>query len=853
MSVMREGSDIRNISVIAHVDHGKTTLSDSLIARAGILSMSKAGKALTLDTGKLEKDKGITIKSTGITLTYEYNPTDFGVGNINNGGNEGVNGVNEESKEEIGSPPPNKIVVNLIDSPGHVDFSPEVTAALRVTDGALVVVDYIEGVCVQTETVLRQALQERIRPVLMINKVDRGILELEVDAEAIYTRITRVLEDFNAIISTYQVEGENWEVSPQLGNVAFGSALFCWGFTVPQFARKYAGMVGVEPEYMSRRLWGDYFYDSESKRFTTNPVSPRSGKSLPRAFCHFILTPIIKLQRAIMDPQPKQEIYLRKIEKINVKLTPQELEGKPKEILKSVMQKWIDVSAALLEMIIFHLPSPKEAQRYRVDYLYEGPGDDECATAIRNCDPEGPLVMFVSKMVPNHDFSRFYAFGRILSGTISAGDKVRILGPKYVPGGDKDLYIKPIQRIVRMMGKHVESITEGRCGNTVGLLGIDKFLYKVGTITTSEVCHPIKSMKYSVSPIVRVAVSTPNKTDKPKLISGLEKLAKAESLVQCYREESGENIIAGSGELHLEICLHDLENEYARVPIIKSEPIVSYRETVTTRSSVECLVKSTNKHNRLYITAEPIKEELVIDIEEGRMSGLSDKERNRILREKYSWEESDTKKIICFGEENRGNILVDQTKGVQYMNEIKEHLVSAFEWCSKEGIICEEPIRGVRINITDAKLHPDTKHRGPGIIIPAAKRGYLAAMRAATPKLVEPIYEVQITAPEDQYGKVFQVLSQRSGQVQSVEVMQTMPIALVTAFMPVNQSFGFTPSLRDATSGQAFPQCSFSHWDVMLDDVFDSDTKSGGVVKGIRGRKGLPVGILGVGDLVDKL
>merc|ERR1712209_74879 len=266
-------------------------------------------------------------------------------------------------------------------------------------------------------------------------------------------------------------------------------------------------------------------------------------------------------------------------------------------------------------MIVMRLPSPRAAQKYRVENLYEGPMDDEAAKAIRACDKEGPLMMYVSKMVPTNDKGRFYAFGRVFSGTIATGQKVRIQGPHYKVGSKEDLNVKNIQRTVLMMGRTTEQITDVPCGNTVALVGIDQFLLKSGTLTTVEDAHNIADMKYSVSPVVEIAVRPKDGKDLPKLVEGLKKLSKSDPLVVCTTEESGEHVIAGCGELHVEICLKDLREEYAQCDFICGDPVVSYRETVAGTSNQTCLSKSPNKHNRIYLKATPLDEEVAKQIE----------------------------------------------------------------------------------------------------------------------------------------------------------------------------------------------------------------------------------------------
>ena len=546
------------MSVIAHVDHGKSTLTDSLVAKAGIIAADAAGNARATDTRADEQERGITIKSTGISLYYESDIID--------------------EKTSLG------YLINLIDSPGHVDFSSEVTAALRVTDGALVVVDYVEGVAVQTETVLRQALGEKIKPVLIVNKIDRAILELQVNGEEMYQNFLRVIENVNVIIATYEDDsmGEALQIDPQLGTCAMGSALFGWAFTITKFAKVYAGKFGIDRSKMMEKLWGDNYFDSKGKKWK-NHNEADDGSQLKRAFVQFIMEPVIRLCRASMNGE--WEKIDKMLPNVGIELKSDERSLQGKHLMKNIFQKWINAAEALLEMIILKLPSPVKAQAYRAAYLYEGPEDDATCTAIKKCDKDGPLCVFISKMIPTNDKGRFYAFGRVFSGTIGTGQKVRIMGPNYKPGSKNDLNIKNVQRTVIMMGGKVEAVPDVPSGNTVALVGVDQYLMKQGTIATAEDAHCIKVMKYSVSPVVRVAVDVKNASDLPKLVEGLKKLSKSDPLVQCITEESGEHIIAGCGELHVEICLKDLIEEYAKCDIKKGDPVVTYKETVTEESS----------------------------------------------------------------------------------------------------------------------------------------------------------------------------------------------------------------------------------------------------------------------------
>ncbi|KAK8651916.1 hypothetical protein V6N13_141491 [Hibiscus sabdariffa] len=826
--------NIRNMSVIAHVDHGKSTLTDSLVAAAGIIAQEVAGDVRMTDTRADEAERGITIKSTGISLYYEM--------------------TEESLKNYKGDRHGNEYLINLIDSPGHVDFSSEVTAALRITDGALVVVDCIEGVCVQTETVLRQALGERIRPVLTVNKMDRCFLELQVDGEEAYQTFQRVIENANVIMATYEdpLLGDV-QVYPEKGTVAFSAGLHGWAFTLTNFAKMYASKFGVDEAKMMERLWGENFFDPATKKWTTKNTGSATCK---RGFVQFCYEPIKQIINTCMNDQ-KDKLWPM-LQKLQVTMKSDEKDLMGKALMKRVMQTWLPASNALLEMMIFHLPSPSKAQKYRVENLYEGPLDDVYANAIRNCDPEGPLMLYVSKMIPASDKGRFFAFGRVFSGKVSTGLKVRIMGPNYVPGEKKDLYVKSVQRTVIWMGKKQETVEDVPCGNTVAMVGLDQFITKNATLTNEKEvdAHPIRAMKFSVSPVVRVAVQCKVASDLPKLVEGLKRLAKSDPMVLCTIEESGEHIVAGAGELHLEICLKDLQEDFmGGAEIIKSDPVVSFRETVLERSCRTVMSKSPNKHNRLYMEARPLEEGLAEAIDDGRIGPRDDpKIRSKILAEEYGWDKDLAKKIWCFGPETTGpNMVVDMCKGVQYLNEIKDSVVAGFQWASKEGALAEENMRGICYEVCDVVLHADAIHRGGGQIIPTARRVFYASQLTAKPRLLEPVYLVEIQAPEQALGGIYSVLNQKRGHVFEEMQRPGTPLYNIKAYLPVIESFGFSSTLRAATSGQAFPQCVFDHWDMMSSDPLEPGSQAAAHVAEIRKRKGLKEQMTPLSEYEDKL
>jgi elongation factor 2 len=578
-----------------------------------------------------------------------------------------------------------------------------------------------------------------------------------------------------------------------------------------------------------------------------------------RAFVQFCYEPIRRVIDAAMnDNKEKLWPMLEKLQ-VKEKLKPADLELMGKPLMKRIMQTWLPADVALLEMIIYHLPSPATAQKYRADTLYEGPLDDQYANAIRECDKDGPLMLYVSKMIPTADKGRFLAFGRVFSGTVQTGQKVRIMGPNYVPGDKKDLYIKSIQRTVLCMGRRQDAIDNVPCGNTVAMVGLDQFIQKNATITGEKDvdAHTIKAMKFSVSPVVRVAVECKNSQDLPKLVEGLKRLSKSDPMVQCQIEETGEHIVAGAGELHLEICLKDLQEDFMGGAEIRiSDPVVSFRETVNGTSDHICMSKSPNKHNRLYFQAVAMDEGLAEAIDNGEVTPRDDpKTRGRYLADKYGWDKDiGAKKIWCFGPDTTGpNLIVDMCKGVQYLNEIKDSCVAAFQWATKEGVLAEENMRGIKFEIHDVVLHTDAIHRGGGQIIPTCRRVLYASALTAEPRLLEPVYLVEIQAPEQALGGIYSTVTQKRGMVVEEVQRPGTPIYNIKAYLPVMESFGFTGTLRAATSGQAFPQCVFDHWDMLNSDPLNPDSQAGKLVKDIRKRKGSKENVPPLNEYEDKL
>lgn len=725
VKLMSKKEDIRDIGIIAHIDHGKTTMSDSLLAEAGLLSPKIAGAARALDYLEEEQQRGITIKTANISLLHE------------------INGKSH--------------VVNLIDTPGHVDFTGKVTRALRAIDGAVVVVDAVEEVMVQTETVTRQALNERVKPVLFINKVDRLIKELKLNEKQMQEKLMRIIRDFNNLISIYgeKEHKKAWRVDPSKGTVAFGSALHKWGFTLEIAQKK-----GIK--------FGDVI-----------------------------------------------EAYQN---------------GKEEELAETV-----PLHTAILDMAVLNLPNPLVAQKYRVPKVWKGEANSEIGKAMTNCDENGPTVMcLTSAQMDPH--AGLVATGRIFSGIVNEGDRV------YLVGAKKDYRV---QQVSMYMGAFREVVGKIGAGNIAAVLGMD--LARAGetlvSVERKDEMVPFENIQYVSEPVITIAIEPKYPRELPRLIELMDRLAIDDpNLVTSINKETGEYLLSGMGELHLEIAVKFLKQTGGGLEIITSQPLVVYRETASTEGVV-AMAKSPNKHSRFWLQVEPLDQAVVDLMEKGSLfEAMGNKRIGETLREDAGWSAQEARNVWAL-EEHR-NILVDLTKGVQYLREVKETVNSGFRWAVKNGPLCDEPIRGVRVKLLDVKLHEDPVHRGPAQIMPAMKRALWGSFLTAKPVLSEPIYKIGVSVPQQFVGEVTGLITRKRGRIVSSE--QKGPITNVTGYLPVSETFGLSAEMRGATSGHAFWQTQFDHWEKVPESI------SAEVIAGIRKRRGLPEEMPRANKFIDK-
>jgi len=706
---------IRNMGIIAHIDHGKTTLSDSLLAGAGMLSYEKAGGQRYLDTKEEEQQRGITIQSASANMVHEVDGKEY--------------------------------LINLIDTPGHVDFGGDVTRAMRAVDGSLVVVCAVEGAMPQTETVLRQSLKERVKPVLFINKVDRLINELKLTPEQMQERLKIIIGKINKLIFAFAPKEfkNEWQVRVDNGTVAFGSAVDKWALSVPIMKKK-----GIN----FKDVYDAYALESEER----------------------------------------------------------------KEALKKLQEK-APLHEAVLDMAVHHYPNPMEAQKYRIPRIWHGDLESNEGKALLACDENGPVIFCATKVIVDPQAGELVV-GRIFSGTLRSGMDVHLV---------KAISDQRIQQIYIFKGDHKFSMEAVPAGNIVGISGL-KNASSGETITTVKDLTPFEDIKHIFEPVVTKAIEAKNPKDLPKLIRVLRDLVKEDPTLKVeINEETGEHLISGLGELHLEIKEHIIERDRS-IPIVTSEPLVVYRETVQKHSEV-VEGKSPNKHNKFYIFVEPLEKnvyEAIVkgDIVERRIKKKLPEIQNALQEAGLSKEESRAVVDIY-----NGNLLLDMTKGEVHIKEVIEMVMQGFEDVMKTGPIAKEPVSGVKVKLVDIKLHEDAIHRGPGQVIPAVRDAIKNAIMNTEYTLLEPIQTIRIDAPTNFMGAVNKLIQSRRGQL--VDVSQEPSLVIITAKVPVAEMFGFTSALRSETEGRGTWSLKDSEFEKIPRELQET------IIKKIRQRKGL--------------
>ena len=710
--VMHILPQIRNLCIAAHIDHGKTTLSDNLIAGAGMMSSDLAGAARVLDFDEQESARGITINAASASMVHAVDDTDY--------------------------------LINLIDTPGHVDFGGDVTRAMRAVDGCFILACAVEGPMPQTETVVRQALKEKVKPVLFINKVDRLINELQVTPEDMMNRFQETITKVNKLIKQFAPDEfkKEWQVSVMDGTVAFGSAYHNWGITIPYMKKSGVSMTDI------------FQYCNDEK------------------------------QKELAQAAPVHEV--------------------------------------LLDMAVTKLPSPVEAQPYRIPNIWTGDLESPIGKAMMACDPEAELAMMITKIWMDPHAGEV-AVGRIYSGAISQGESVFAIGAA-----------KPerVQQVSMMVGGDRITVPKVVAGNIAAITGIRSAAAGV-TLSRDKDFTPFEAIRHYSDPVVTVAVEPKSMKDLPKFIDALRSLAKSDASLQVTtNQETGEALLAGMGELHLEITVYRIEEEQ-NIKVSVSPPIVVYREGIQGTNRGHAFEgKSPNRHNRFYFEIEALPDEVVGalrngDLGDGPVRSSDAKETGNKFGE-LGMDKDLMRKIYAI---NGTNVLVNDTKGIQGLHETRELIIEAFNEVCAKGPIADEPVQGMFVRLTDAKLHEDAIHRGPAQTIPAVRNGIKGAMMRAKTVLLEPMQKAFVSVPNDWLGQVTREVTNRRG------IIEDMPsegdVTTVVGVLPIAETFGFSNDIRAASQGRAVWNTENLGFEMLPPQLFNK------VVGEIRTRKGL--------------
>ncbi|CAI5518327.1 unnamed protein product [Closterium sp. Naga37s-1] len=863
VGLMKNPTLVRNVALAGHLHAGKTLLMDMLVEAThpdvATLNPESQRHMRFTDTRVDEQQRMISIKAVPMSLVLE---------------------------DSTGK----SYLCNVVDTPGHVNFSDEMTAGMRLADGVVLVVDAVEGVMVNTERALKHALQQGLAITLCINKVDRLITELKLPPPDAYHKLRHTLEEVNALIASYApaamaartsgsgsaivsaaMPSEAPQLDPVLGNVCFASAAAGWSFTLLSFAKLYTQTHGVnfDPEQLAKRLWGDLYYHPDTRSFRRKP--PAGGGE--RTFVTFVLEPLYKLYSQVVGEHKKS--VEATLGELGVSLRPSTYKMNVKPLLKAAIGAVLGGGAGgLADMIIRHLPSAKAAAPVKVQTTYTGPLVGKRAAAMLSCSAKrrGPLMVHVTKLYPKPDCSAFDALGRVMCGTLRTGQTVRVLGEAYSPDDEEDMAVKVVTKLWLYQARYRVPISSAPAGSWVLIEGVDASITKTATLCEEfgqqggyggaedeeeeeaggkkagvgaggrwgagggkeeeeeeddEDVFIIAPLKFNTVSVVKVATEPLNPSELPKMVEGLRKISKSYPLAVTRVEESGEHTVLGTGELFLDSVMKDLRDLFSEVEVKVADPVVSFCETVVETSSLKCFAETPNKKNKITMIAEPMEKGLAEDLESGAVSLDWPKKRMaEFFQTKYDWDLLAARSIWAFGPDRQGpNILVNDTLPSEVdknlLAAVKESVIQGFQWGAREGPLCDEPMRNVRFRLLDALVAPDPLQRGGGQVIPTSRRVAYSAFLMASPRLMEPVYFVEIQTPADCMSAIYTVLSRRRGHVTGDAAKAGTPAYIVKAILPVIESFGFETDLRYHTQGQAFCVSVFDHWAVVPGDPLD--------------------------------
>jgi U5 small nuclear ribonucleoprotein component len=783
----------RGFCVIGHFHHGKTSLLDLLLSK----------KNRFTDTYQAERHRQMSLVSTPVTTLLQ----------------------DTRGKSYC---------LTAIDCPGHVNFHDESVAALRAVDGAVLVVDAVEGVMMMhTEMVVRQAVAEGLPLLLVITKMDRLIVELKLPPRDCYYKLLHLIESVNQLI---QDARGKVRISPERGNVAFSSAQHGWLFTLESFAQVYLQQadLGMPVEEFAKRLWGDAYLDPSTRTF--HKSARDCSRPVERTFVTYVLEPLYKLYTACLGECEADANRL--LRSVGILLNKDQLRASSSEMLQTALSKFFQTaSRGFVDMVVRNVPHPAAAAPAKVARCYTGPLDSPVAKAMMACDPRGPLIIHCVKMYSSADGQSFYTFGRIYSGTVRPAEKVRVLGEGYSPEDDEDSSPAVVEDVAVPRGRSRTSVTMLKAGNWVLLEGVDANIAKTATIVGEGVLDvdsdvhifaPLKFPQCGGESVAKLAIEPLNPSELPKMVEGLRRISKAYPMARTKVEESGEHVLLGTGELYMDCMMHDLRLVYSDIEVKVADPFVSLRETVVETSSLKCFAETANKRNKLTFISEPLDEGLAEKLEAGKIKPDRDKKKqSRFFQTQYNWDLLSSRSVWAFGDSptHGPNILLDDTLPSEVdkklLNTCKSSIVQGFQWATREGPLCEEPVRSTKIKLLDVTLADKPIHRGGGQMIPAARRAVHSSILTATPRLMEPVYRLEIQCPGSIVEAIQPVLTRRRGHIVQDRPIPGSTLYSVKGFLPVLDSYGFETDLRMFTQGQAMVYSVFDHWAVVPGDPLD--------------------------------
>ncbi|XP_019521100.1 PREDICTED: 116 kDa U5 small nuclear ribonucleoprotein component [Hipposideros armiger] len=673
---------------------------------------------------------------------------------------------------------------------------------------------YGSQVMLNTERLIKHAVQERLAVTVCINKIDRLILELKLPPTDAYYKLRHIVDEVNGLISADSVGCRLW--------LCYTDILFTEQEADCNCMASLTGDINYQE--FAKRLWGDIYFNPKTRKFTKK--APNSSSQ--RSFVEFILEPLYKILAQVVGDVDTS--LPRTLDELGIHLTKEELKLNIRPLLRLVCKKFFGEFTGFVDMCVQHIPSPKVGAKPKIEHTYTGGVDSDLGEAMSDCDPDGPLMCHTTKMYSTDDGVQFHAFGRVLSGTIHAGQPVKVLGENYTLEDEEDSQICTVGRLWISVARYHIEVNRVPAGNWVLIEGVDQPIVKTATITEprgNEEAQIFRPLKFNTTSVIKIAVEPVNPSELPKMLDGLRKVNKSYPSLTTKVEESGEHVILGTGELYLDCVMHDLRKMYSEIDIKVADPVVTFCETVVETSSLKCFAETPNKKNKITMIAEPLEKGLAEDIEnEVVQITWNRKKLGEFFQTKYDWDLLAARSIWAFGPDATGpNILVDDTLPSEVdkalLGSVKDSIVQGFQWGTREGPLCDELIRNVKFKILDAVVAQEPLHRGGGQIIPTARRVVYSAFLMATPRLMEPYYFVEVQAPADCVSAVYTVLARRRGHVTQDAPIPGSPLYTIKAFIPAIDSFGFETDLRTHTQGQAFSLSVFHHWQIVPGDPLD--------------------------------